>query len=120
MTLHAALADEIVSRFGEHLDGAPRLGQDALTLQFQNGLVLQARFASAEEYSIQWRLGEAESRIDTAPLHPELASFPHHRHGADGMVLADDLTQPGRAPSENLGAVIGAILRDPRLQPGRG
>lgn len=119
MTLHATLADEIVSRFGDRLDGAPRLGQDALTLQFQNGLVLQARFASPEEYSIQWRFGEAEQRIDTAPLHPELASFPHHRHGADGAVRPDDLTQPGRAPLENLSAVIGAILSDPLLHSGQ-
>lgn len=116
MTLHATLADEIVSRFGGQLDGAPQLGQDALSLHFQNGLVLQVRFASPEEYSIQWRFGEAEWRIDTAPLHPELASFPHHRHGADGTVRPDDLTRPGRPPLENLVAVIGAILSDPLLQ----
>jgi hypothetical protein len=119
MTLHAALAAEIASRFGAHLDGAPRLEQDALTLRFQNGLVLQARFASPEEYSIQWRFGEAEQRIDTAPLHPELASFPQHRHGADGAVRADELTQPGRAPLENLSIVIGAILHDPLLRSGQ-
>jgi len=119
MTLHATLADEIVSRFGEHLDGAPRIGQDALTLHFQNGLVLQARFASPEEYSIQWRAGDTEQRIDTAPLHPELASFPHHRHAADGTAGPDNLTQPGRAPLENLSAVIAAILSDPQPQSGQ-
>ena len=119
MTLHATLADEIVSRFGEHLDGAPRIGQDALTLHFQNGLVLQARFASPEEYSIQWRFGDTEHRIDTAPLHPELASFPHHRHGADGGLYPDDLTRPGQPPLENLVAVIAAILPNPLPQPGQ-
>ncbi len=118
MTLHPTLADEIVSRFGEHLDGVPRLGQDALTLHFQNGLVLQARFASPEEYSIQWRVGDTECRIDTAPLHPELASFPHHRHGADGAACPDYLTRPGRPPLENLVAVIGALLPGPLPQSG--
>lgn len=116
MTLHATLADEIVSRFGEQLDSAPQLGQDALTLHFQNGLVLQARFASPEEYSIQWRIDDMEQRIDTAPLHPELSTFPHHRHGTDGAACPDDLTRPGRSPSENLIAVIGAILPDPKTR----
>jgi len=113
MTLHATLADEIVSRFGEHLDGAPRIGQDALTLQFQNGLVLQARFASPEEYSIQWRFGEAELRIDTAPLHPGLSTFPHHLHDSQSRIRPDPFTIPGRSPWDNLRAVLDVILENP-------
>lgn len=113
MTLHATLADEIVSHFGEHLDGAPQLGQDALTLHFQNGLVLQARFASAEEYSIQWRFGEAELRIDTAPLHPELSTFPHHLHDSQGNLHPDPLTVPGRPPRDNIRAVLDIVLKNP-------
>ncbi len=113
MTLHAALADEIVRRFGERLDGAPRLGQDALTLQFQSGLVLQARFASADEYSIKWRFGDAERRIDTAPLHPELSTFPHHLHDSQGKIRPDPLTIPGRSPWDNLRAVLDVILENP-------
>lgn len=117
VTLHAALVDEIISHFGEHFSGAPLIAHDAVTFYFQNGLMLQARFASAEEYSIQWRFGEAELRIDTAPLHPDLASFPNHRHGADGSVHSDDLTHPGQPPRDNLMAVLNVILRDPLLRP---
>ena len=113
MTLHATLANEIVSRFGEHLDGAPRIGQDALTLHFQNGLALQARFASSEEYSIQWRFGDTEHRIDTAPLHPELATFPHHLHDSQGKTRPDPLTIPGRSPWDNIQAVLNVILENP-------
>ena len=113
MTLHATLADEIVSRFGEQLDGAPQIGQDALTLHFQNGLMLQARFASPEEYSIQWRVGNTEHRIDTAPLHPELSTFPHHVHDSQGKTHPDPLTIPGRSPWDNLQAVLDVILKNP-------
>jgi len=113
MTLHATLADEIVSRFGEQLDGAPQIGQDALTLHFQNGLMLQARFASPEEYSIQWRVGDTEHRIDTAPLHPELSTFPHHVHDSQGKTHPDPLTIPGRSPWDNLQAVLDVILKNP-------
>lgn len=113
MTLHATLVDGIVSRFGEQLDGAPQIGQDALTLHFQNGLVLQARFASPEEYSIQWRFGDTEHRIDTAPLHPELSTFPHHVHDSQGKTYPDPLTIPGRSPWDNLQAVLDVILKNP-------
>ena len=115
MTLHVTLADEIISRFGGHLDGAPELGHDAVTFRFQNGLVLQARFASPEEYSLHWQFEEGEWRIDTAPLHPGLASFPRHLHRPDGTVRADPFTHPGRSPQENLAAVLSALLADPRL-----
>lgn len=116
MTLHSALADEVIRHFGEYLDDAPLITHDAITFYFQNGLMLQARFAGAGEYSIQWRFGEAELRIDTAPLHPGLSSFPNHLHGPDGSVRPDRLTHPGQSPQENLAAVLNAILADPLLQ----
>jgi hypothetical protein len=112
MMPYTALADEVISRFGEYLDGVPQVSLDALTLHFQNGLVVQARFATPEEYSILWRYGEAEWRIDTAPRHPHLASFPNHRHDPDESVHADDLTRPGGSPQENLAAVLTALLQD--------
>lgn len=118
MTLHATLADEIVSRFGDQLDGAPQLGQDALTLHFQNGLVLQARFASPEEYSIQWRIDDMEQRIDTAPLHPELSTFPHHLHDSQGKLHPDPLTIPGKSPWDNIRAVLDVVLVKPLVAGG--
>jgi len=116
MTVHTALADQIVTQFGEHLDGAPEISQDALTLRLQNGLMLQARFASAEEYSIHWHFNDTELRIDTAPLHPALSSFPNHLHGPDGVARPDRFTRPGQPPQENLAAVLNAVLSDPLLK----
>ena len=115
MNLTARLAEETVTHFGEHLTGAPQLTHDALVLELDSGVTLQARFASAAEYSIHWRLDAAELRIDTAPLHSGLASFPNHLHAADGSIQADPLTRPGQDPWENLQAVLRAILKDPRL-----
>lgn len=115
MTLHTALVDQIIGQFGEHLDSTSEVSQDAFTLRMQNGLVLQARFASAEEYSIHWHFNNTECRIDTAPLHPGLSSFPNHLHGSDGVVRPDYFTRPGQPPQENLAAVLNAILADPLL-----
>jgi len=115
MSLTARLAEETVSHFGERLACAPQLTHDALVLELDSGVMLQARFASATEYSIHWRQDNAELRIDTAPLHSGLTSFPNHLHAADGSIQADPLTRPGQDPWENLQTVLRAILKDPLL-----
>ena len=61
---------------GERMTQPPQPTHDAPMLNFGNGVTPRAHFASAEEYSIQGRLGEVERRIDTAPLHTELSHFP--------------------------------------------
>lgn len=116
LRIHLALAEEVAARFAGSLAAAPRLSQDALTLQFADGLAVELRFASAEEYVIRWIWGEAELCIDTAPLHPGLATFPHHIHDGEGTCRADPLTVPGRDPWENVERVLEALLEDPLLQ----
>jgi len=117
MSLHADLAERVIEEYGPCLLGMPHPSHDALTLELDNGIVLQARFASDSEYSIQWRQGDAEQRIDTAPLHPDLATFPNHRHRADGAACADTLTRTDRTPWQNLAAVLQSLVRDDPLSP---
>jgi hypothetical protein len=110
MNPQAAIADRVVEAFGERLTASPRLAHDAVTLEFGDDLAMQARFASDDEYSIEWQRGAQRFRIDTAPLHRGLASFPNHFHDADGSVHADLLTRPGAAPWDNLRAVLEMVL----------
>lgn len=61
----------------------------------------------------QWRFDEDELRIDTAPLHPELSTFPHHLHDSQGNLHSDLLTVPGRSPWDNIRAVLDVVLKEP-------
>jgi hypothetical protein len=117
MNPHAVIVDRVVEVFGERLVATPRLAHDAVTIEFDSGLTVQARFAGNGEYSIEWQRGARQFRIDTAPLHHGLESFPSHFHDADGGVHADRLTQPGAAPWDNLRAVLETILAG-RDRPG--
>lgn len=110
MNPHAAIVDRVVDSFGERLAATPRLAHDAVTMEFDGGLTVQARFAGNDEYSIEWQRGAQQFRIDTAPLHHGLESFPNHFHDADGGVHADRLTRPGAAPWDNLRAVLEMVL----------
>ena len=114
--LNIAIKDAVEQHFASHLAQPPEMHQDALLLSLDNGVSLELRFASPEEYAIAWRWGDAELRIDTAPLHRDLESFPNHLHNADGILRADTLTRPGTDPWGNVKAVLDAVLADPLLQ----
>lgn len=115
MTLHLELGERIEEEFGERLESFPELRQDAVLLALDGGVALEIRYAGPDEYAFNWVWRDAALRIDTAPLHPGLATSPNHLHGAGGEVRADPLTRPGRDPWENVRAVIAALLADPLL-----
>lgn len=116
MSLHLDLAARIDETFGERLDCPTEVKLDALIVRLDNGVTLEARIAAPDAYAIAWAWGEAELRIDTAPLHKDLATFPNHLHGADGSLHQDPLTRCGAAPWDNLRAVIDSVLQDPLLE----
>lgn len=120
MSLHLDLAARIDDTFGAHLETPVEVKLDALIARLDNGAILEARIAAADAYAIAWVWGEAELRIDTAPLHRELDSFPNHLHAADGSLQRDPLTRCGAEPWDNLRAVIEAVLVDPLLAASTG
>lgn len=114
--LHNALKEAIDSQFAQAITEPAELCQDALLVRLDNGVVIELRIASAEEYAIAWRWGDTELRIDTAPLHPQLSTYPNHLHTGESQLLPDPLTHPGRDPWDNVNAVITALIGDPLLQ----
>ena len=115
MSLHLELAQRVEEHFGGQLDAPVDVKLDALIVRLDNGTILEARIAAPDAYAIAWAWGEAELRIDTAPLHEGTGTFPNHLHAADGSLCADPLTRCGAEPWDNLAAVITAVLADPLL-----
>ncbi|HEY9380820.1 MAG TPA: DUF6516 family protein [Burkholderiales bacterium] len=113
---HLDLKEKIDAHYADRLDAPVQLAQDALTLRLANGVAVELRFASEQEYAMAWQWGDAQLKIDTAPLHPDLATFPNHLHDANNSLRADPITQPGRDAWENVRNVIDALLADPLLQ----
>ncbi|MGE5386919.1 MAG: hypothetical protein ACM3SV_13640 [Betaproteobacteria bacterium] len=117
MTIHADLKEHIDRQFADDLEKPAELFQDALVVHLSNGVAVELRFSGQREYAINWRAGDAQLRIDTAPLHPELASFPNHLHDANGSIRFDPVTQIERAPWDNACALIEMLLKNPLLNP---
>ena len=115
MSLHLELGPVIEATFGNDLASPLEQKQDALIISLKNGVTLNVRYAASDAYSLRWVYGDAESGIDTAPLHPGLATFPNHFHDAGGHILADPITHPDASPEDNLHKLIRALLDDPML-----
>lgn len=116
MTPLIELKEAADAALAAHYGAASLLCRDALQLTLANGVVIEARLASADEYAFTWRYGDVELRIDTAPVAHAVTTAPNHLHDADGIVRGDPLTQPGRAPIDNLRALVVALLADPLLE----
>lgn len=113
---HLELKEALEAHYGAVLAEPPTLCQDALLVSLNNGVLLELRYPAASEYAIAWRWEDAQLRIDTAPLHRTLATFPNHLHDASDVLREDRLTHPSAEPWANVRAVIDAVLVDPLLQ----
>lgn len=114
--LHLELEQHITTHYAGQLQSPVQVAQDALLLQLVNGVGIELRFAAADAYAFTWQWGEAVQRIDTAPIHAELATAPHHWHDVAGELRADPVTDPARDAWDNTRAVIDALLADPLLR----
>lgn len=115
MSLHLELGSAIDAAFADDLDSPVEQKQDAMIVHLKNGVTLNVRYAAPDAYSLRWAYGDAESGIDTAPLHRGLATFPNHFHDAGGRIVADPVTRPDAPPEDNLHRLIRALLDDPML-----
>lgn len=115
MSLHLELGSAIGQAFQDEIAGPVEHKQDVMIIRLKNGVTLDVRYAASDAYSLRWVYGEAQSGIDTAPLHPGLATFPNHLHDAAGRIVADPITRPDAPPEDNLQRLIRALLDDPML-----
>jgi hypothetical protein len=116
ISVHLLLQDMLEAHYAHRLAEPIRMAQDALLLSFDNGLMMEVRYFSSEEYALNWCWGEAELRIDTAPTHPDCATFPQHLHGEDGVVSADPVTRPGTECWVNFSRLLDLLLVNPLLE----
>lgn len=114
-SVHLILKAQLEAHYAHRLSEPGRMAQDALILAFDSGLMMEVRYYSADEYMFSWSWGEAELRIDTAPVHPECPTFPHHLHGDDGFVRGDSVTLPGTDCWTNFSRLLDVLLVDPLL-----
>lgn len=114
--LHLILKEMLEEHYAQRMVEEVRLAQDALTLSFDTGLMMEVRYFSNEEYAINWSWGDAELRMDTAPLHLTCATFPLHVHDENGAVRAGPMADHSPDSWRIFSTLLDALLLDPLLE----
>ncbi|MDC8759168.1 hypothetical protein [Janthinobacterium fluminis] len=115
VSLHLHLKEQLEQHYAARMAEPARLAQDALLLAFDTGLLMEVRYASADEYALAWSWGDAELRIDTAPAGAGRPTPAHRLRDADGVQRVDTLTSPGSDCWANFSGLLEVLLRDPLL-----
>ncbi|HYD60121.1 MAG TPA: hypothetical protein VEC35_07185 [Noviherbaspirillum sp.] len=114
--IHLLLKEQVEEAYASSLTEPVRLAQDALLMSFDNGLMMEVRCFSSDEFSIHWSWGDAELRLDTAPVHAGMAGFPRHLHRDDGTVVEDPVDVSDPDPCIAFSRLLDVLLADPLLE----
>ena len=113
VSLHLLFQERIEETYAGRLAEPVRMAQDALLLSFDTGLMMEVRYLSADAFSVHWTWGEAELRLDAAPMH---AGMERHLHRDDGSVSADPVGMHDADPWTGFARLLDALLIDPLLE----
>ncbi|MGV8894196.1 MAG: hypothetical protein ACOH2K_14890 [Burkholderiaceae bacterium] len=116
MCMHLIFKENLEEHYAERMVESVRMAQDALTLSFDTGLMMEVRYFSNEEYSVNWSWGDAELRMDTAPVHASCTDSPLHVHDENGIVRAGPMADYGLDDWRNFSSMLDVLLLDPLLE----
>lgn len=114
--MHLIFKEKLEEHYAERMVEPVRLAQDAMTLSFDTGLMMEVRYFSSEEYSINWSWGEAELHLDTAPMHVNCITFPVHVHEENDVVRAGPIADSSPDGWRNFSRLLDNLLLDPLLE----
>lgn len=95
------LATIVEKEFKEILTRRPVMTETFLRLYLIDNSFIDIRYPKEDKYSFHWQKGRDSVRINTAPHHPEIPSFPRHIHTKE-EISADEITDINFSPQENL------------------
>lgn len=93
--------------FSEILNEAPIIFSDKVRLVFFDGSYMDIRYPVNSKYSFHWQRKDDMIRIDTAPHHRQLSTYPQHMHfGKEENVVEDSITNIDNTVEENVKSVL--------------
>jgi len=93
--------------FSDIIIEAPIIFSDKVRLLFIDGSFMDIRYPVDSKYSFHWQLEDEIIRIDTAPHHRQVSTYPRHMHiGKEENVVKDSVTEIGNTVEENVKCVL--------------
>lgn len=77
------------------------LHPDRVRLSLVDDSWIDVRYPVEDKFSFHWQRGRKIYRIDTAPHHRNIKTYPRHIHlGSENNIVEDNVTEEG-SPEEN-------------------
>lgn len=93
--------------FSDIIIEAPIIFSDKVRLLFVDGSFMDIKYPVDSKYSFHWQLEDEIIRIDTAPHHRQVSTYPRHMHIGKGKnVMEDSVTEIGNTLEENVKCVL--------------
>ena len=93
--------------FSDIISVAPIIYASKVRINFIDGTYMDIRYPVDSKYSFHWQLDDEIIRIDTAPHHREIATYPRHVHiEKEENVGEDKVTELENTIEENVCAVL--------------
>ncbi len=62
---------------------------------------IDVRYPIEDKFSFHWQRGEKIYRIDTAPHHRNIKTYPRHIHlGSEDNIVEDNVTEESKSPKK--------------------
>ncbi|WP_052400192.1 toxin-antitoxin system TumE family protein [Geoglobus acetivorans] len=78
------------------------LHPDRIRLILTDKSWVDIRYPVEDKFSFHWQRSEKIYRIDTAPHHRNIKTYPRHIHlGSENNIVEDNVTEGGKSPEDN-------------------
>lgn len=114
--MHLIFKEKLEQHYANRMTEPVRLAQDAMMLSFDTGLMMEVRHASNDAFSLIWNWGDAQLRMDTAPVHMGGATFSSHVHDEEGRVRASPIACSDTDGWHNFSNMLDILLVNPLLE----
>ncbi len=102
--------------FPDILSEAPIIYSDKVRLVFIDGSYMDIRYPVDTKYSFHWQFKNEIIRIDTAPHHRHLSTYPRHMHmRKEADVVEDTITDINGTVEENVKHVLQFVRRELKI-----
>ncbi|MFX1326143.1 MAG: DUF6516 family protein [Promethearchaeota archaeon] len=94
-------AQIVEEEFSDIIKSKPLVIETKLRIFLIDGSFIDVRYPIDTDYSFHWERKGDITRVNTAPDHPEVKTFPRHIHQGES-VKEDTITDLSLSPEENL------------------
>ena len=96
--------------FSDVLAKQPAIFDDRVHLDFIDDTFMEIQYPIDTKYSFHWQRDSEIFRVDTAPHHKNIATYPRHMHeGAEDNVIEDMITSLDNSLEENVKKVLAYV-----------